>query len=212
MVDYQNVRNLRYTLQGVDLLISTIGGNEQLNLIDAARSAEVRVFVPSEFEGALGHRPTSDDQLDRGTASVMEQLQRWAQSRTHHMAYTVFSCGILYERLGPGGLATYNMGHGQLGGIPIQGDYLVDVENGTAEIVETNSQGRPVQVSLTSVYDVARFVAAAIDLGLQSWPREFKMRGDQLTTREIVTACSDVRGGKSLHATRIGIFVCWDWG
>jgi len=112
------------------------------------------------------------------------------------MAYTVFSCGIFYERLGPGGLATYSIGSSQPGGPPTAGDYLVNVEAATAEIIETNAQGRPVQVSMTSVYDVARFIAAAIDLGPSHWQREYKMRGDQLTTRDIVELCSTVRGGE----------------
>ncbi len=66
------------------------------------------------------------------------------------------------------------------------------METATAEIVETSSNGHAVRVSMTSVYDVARFVAAAIELGTATWPREFKMRGDQMTALDIVTTCSNV--------------------
>ena len=59
-MDKDDIEDLWYILQGVDLVISTIAGNEQLNLIDAARQARVRVFVPSEFEGDLKHRPEND--------------------------------------------------------------------------------------------------------------------------------------------------------
>lgn len=48
MVEYEDVENLRFALQGVDLVISTVGGASQINLIDAARRARVRCFVPSE--------------------------------------------------------------------------------------------------------------------------------------------------------------------
>ncbi|EOO02722.1 putative isoflavone reductase family protein [Phaeoacremonium minimum UCRPA7] len=194
VVDYSNVEDLRYTLQGVDIVISTISGDNQLNLIDAARRARVRLFVPSEFEGALGHRPTNDDPLDRGSQAALDLLRRWSQSRSNPMQYTVFSCGVFYERFAPGGLSTYNIGTGS--NVQNPGDFLVDVGNATAEIVEHNSQGRPIQVSMTSVYDVARFIAAAIDLGPGTWPREFKMRGDQMSVRDIVGACSNTRGGK----------------
>ncbi|KAJ9156139.1 NAD(P)-binding protein [Pleurostoma richardsiae] len=192
VVNFASVENLRYTLQGVDLVISTISGNEQLDLIDAARRARVRLFVPSEFEGALGHRSTPNDPLDRGSAAAMDLLRRWSQSKSSPMQYTVFSCGIFYERFAPGGLGTLNIGAGS--GLSNPGDYLVDIGAQTAEIVEHNAHGRPIQVCMTSVYDVARFVAAAIELGPGNWPREFKMRGDQMSVRDIVGTCSNVRG------------------
>ncbi|KAH8880015.1 NAD(P)-binding protein [Thozetella sp. PMI_491] len=191
VVDFGNVEELRYTLQGVDLLISTIANSEQLNLIDAARRARVRLFVPAEFEGAIAQRP-SNDPLDRGSHAAQELLQRWAQSKSHNMQYTVFSCGIFMERFGPGGLQSYNIGGGS--GLHGPDDYLVNVESATAEIIESNSQGRPAQVTLTSAYDVARFIAAAIEMGPGTWPREFRMRGDQMSVRDLVAACSDVRG------------------
>jgi nucleoside-diphosphate-sugar epimerase len=194
-VDFEDEKGLRYALQGVDVLISTIAGNEQLNLIDAARKARVRLFVPAEFEGAINHRPHGEDPIAPSSAVALDMLRHWAASRSHNMQYTVFSCGILYERFAPGGLFR-RYGMGTSSGVPNQGDYLVDVGSGTADFVEFNSRGQPVQVSMMSVTDVARFVAAAIELGPGDWPREFKMRGDRMTVRDIVTACSNVRGGK----------------
>jgi hypothetical protein len=76
-----------------------------------------------------------------------------------------------------------------------QGDYLIDVGLGTAELPEANAQGRPVQISMTSAVDVAKFVAAAIELGINNWPREFKMRGARLTPQRIQQLCSEVRQG-----------------
>ncbi|KAK4219122.1 hypothetical protein QBC37DRAFT_151309 [Rhypophila decipiens] len=190
-VDFGNVEELRYTLQGVDLLISTISNTEQLNLIDAARRARVRLFVPSEFEGDISHRPATDP-LDRGSHAALDLLDRWSQSRSHPMRYTVFSCGLFMERFGPGGIQTYNIGAGS--GLAGPNDYLVNIEEATAEIVESNGQGRPAHVALTSVYDLAMFIAAAIELGPANWPREFRMRGDHMTLRELVATCSTVRG------------------
>ncbi|ROV92739.1 hypothetical protein VMCG_09035 [Cytospora schulzeri] len=193
VVNYSNVEELRYTLQGVELVISTISGEAQLNLIDAARRARVRTFVPSEFEGALAGRPTSNDLLGRGSEVALRLLQQWSQSNSSPpaMQYTVFSCGVFYERFAPGGLALLNISTGP--NVQNLGDYLVNVGNATAEIVECNAHGAPVVVSMTSVYDVARFVAAAIEMGPNDWPREFRMRGDQLSVRDIFRACSSVR-------------------
>lgn len=194
VVDYSNVENLRFTLQGIDLVISTISGPEQVNLIDAARRARVRCFVPSEFEGALAQRPSETDPLDRGSSTALDWLRRWSSSKQHPMKFTVFSCGVFYERFAPGGLSSINIGashHIQNGG-----DYMIDIGGYTAEIPQNNSQNHSVHVTLTSVFDVARLVAAAIELGIDSWPREFKMRGAHVTTRRLAEICQEVRGGE----------------
>lgn len=195
VVDYSNVEELHYTLQGIDLVISTISGAEQLNLIDAARRARVRVFVPSEFEGSVFHRPGSQasDPLDRGSHAALNLLRQISQAKPTGTQYTVFSCGLFMERFGPGGLQAHNLGAST--GVQAPSDYLVNVSQCVAEIVESSNPQRPAQVALTSVYDVARFVAAAIELGLENWPREFKMRGDHMSVSEVVRLCSVVRGG-----------------
>lgn len=213
-VDYQNVEELHYVLRGIDLLISTISNNEQLNLIDAARRARVRCFVPSEFEGPLSHRPpaNSTDPLDnRGSRAALDLLESWSQSRSHRMNYTVFSCGVFMERFSRGGLQPWGIGTqlGLMGPMQPMSDYLVNVEQGTAEVVERDPQGRTAYVAMTSMYDVARFVAAAVELTgtgtsamgvppLERWPREWRVRGDYMAVGEVVDACELVRGGESL--------------
>ncbi|KAK8095793.1 hypothetical protein PG999_013815 [Apiospora kogelbergensis] len=192
VVDYDSMEDLRFILQGVDLVISTICGTPQINLIDAARRARVRCFVPSEFEGALSHRPSDNDPLDRGSSTALDYLRRWSTSQSHPMKFTVFSCGIFYERLAPGGLDAYKMGYSS--NVQDEGNYLVNLRTGTAEIPEANAQGRSVHIAMTSVFDVAKFVAAAVNLGLNSWPSEFKMRGAHMTTKHLVEICEEVRG------------------
>ncbi|KAI1327336.1 NAD(P)-binding protein [Xylariaceae sp. FL0255] len=190
VVDYDHIESLQFILQGADLVISTISGIEQLNLIDAARRVPVRCFVPSEFEGALDDRPRNDP-FGNDSSSALTELRRWASPRNNRMKYTVFSCGIFYERFAPGGLAAYGMG--ATCGLQTQGSYMIDVEHCTAEIPATNSQGRTVRIAMTSAIEVARFVAAAVDLGLDRWPREYKMSGDRLSPQRIVQYCSQVR-------------------
>lgn len=195
VVNYDDAAGLRFALQGVDLVISTFRGPAQINLIQAARRAGVRHFVPGEFEGGLSHRPT-DDVLDYGSADALTLLRQYSNSASRPMQYTVFSCGIFYERFAPGGLGAYGLGTSM--SIANQGDYLVDMGEGTAHIMETNGSGRTAYVCLTAVDDVARFVAAAVELGLETWQREFKMRGDRLSVRDIFATCSNVRGGSFL--------------
>lgn len=191
------------------MLVSTIQGDSQLHLIQAARRARVRTFVPSEFEGPLAHRPTADDPLDHGSAAALRLLSELSSpSSSHRMRYTVFTCGVFYERFHPGGLAFYNMGAGA--NVQLPGDYLLDVNAATAEIVQHNAQGGLVALAMTSVYDLARYVAGAIEIGPENWPEELRMRGDQLTVLELVQACSTARAGMSCTRPYTIATVCFN--
>lgn len=192
VVDYSDHDKLTFALQGVDLAISTISGTEQLSLINAAGRARVRVFVPSEFEGSLSRRPSHNDPLDRGSTQAIALLKQWESAS--RMKYTVFACGIFMERFHPYGLGYLNIGYGS--GVSAVGDYLLDINHATAEYAAENSKGHTVRVCLTSVYDVVRFIVAAIDLGPRNWPHEFTMRGDRMSVRDVVGTCSRVRNGK----------------
>lgn len=185
--------SLTFALQGVDLAVSTISGAEQLSLINAAGRARVRVFVPSEFEGSVSKRPSRDDALDRGSAEALALLKHWES--VSRMRYTVFACGVFMERFHPYGLGYLNIGYGS--GVSGSGDYLVDINRCTAEYAAENTEGDTVRVCLTSVYDLVRFIVAAIDLGPQNWPHEFTMRGDRMSVRDVVGTCSQVRNGKT---------------
>lgn len=98
VVNYDDQQNLRYNLRGIDLVISTVSGNPQINLIDAAAQSRVRRFVPAEFEGPPGRRPRNDP-LDRGRSAGLQRLRHWSTHRSTPMASTVFSCGVFYEAL-----------------------------------------------------------------------------------------------------------------
>lgn len=186
-MDYHDHGSLGYALQGVDLVISTISGAEQLNLIDASGRGRVRMFVPSEFEGSLSRRQSRNDPLDRGSSQALALLKQWSESS--RMKYTVFSCGLFMERFHPYGLAnTFNIGHGS--GVGGAGEFLVNFSTATAEYAERDSKGHSVRVCLTSVYDVVRYVVAAVDLGPSHWPQEFTMCGDRMTVRDLINACS----------------------
>ena len=190
-VNYYSHESLAYALQGVDLVISTISGPEQLNLILAAGDGHVRHFVPAEFEGSLGHR-ASHDPLDRSSAQGLDLLRHLDQRK--RMRFTVFSCGVLMETFLPCGLGTLGIGYGT--GVANTGEYLVNMSTGTAEYPDCDANRQPTRICLTSVYDLVRFMVAAIDLGPGTWPREFTLRGDRMTLRDVVDSCSMGRTGK----------------
>ncbi|KAF4630909.1 hypothetical protein G7Y89_g7224 [Cudoniella acicularis] len=194
VVNYDDQEDLRYSLRGIDIVISTISGVSQINLMDAAAHSGVRRFVPAEFEGSPSHRPNNDP-LDHGKRAAIDRLRFWSRHPRHRMPFTIFTCGIFYERFSPGGLAAVNIG-GSLG--HSVGEYLMDVQNGTAQIVEFHASGQPIYISMTSVYDVARFVTAAMDLGIDNWPTEFRLRGDRRSITEITEWGAAVKGVPSL--------------
>ena len=87
------------------------------------------------------------------------------------------------------------MGIGFSTGVSYQGSYLMDVGAGTAEIVERTHSGQPTAISMISVNDVGRFLVAAIELGPQTWPGEFRMQGDRKTVTEVLQWAEAVKGG-----------------
>jgi hypothetical protein len=186
VVNYENSSDLRFKLAGVDTVLSTVCGSPQLKLIEAAAAARVRRFVPSEFGGPPARRP-SDDLLDRGHRQAVTLL---AQLESTGMHFCVFTCGILYDRFGPGGLA-----HSQLGlqsGIGSEGAYLMNCRQRVAKLPYNTAGGHPAKVSMISLRDLAHCVVAA--LRLSSWPREFRVRGDRLDVRQIVATAEYVQG------------------
>ncbi|KKY27677.1 putative isoflavone reductase family protein [Phaeomoniella chlamydospora] len=185
-VDYNNGSDLRYKLSGVDTVISTISGNAQIRLIEAAASVHVRRFVPSEFEGPPLLRPPND-LLDRNRRAALQRLQHFSQ---HGMTFTWFTCGIFYERFAPGGLAASGIGHSS--GVSPEGHYIMNVRAMKASLPFMSTADEPVYLSMISARDAARFVVAALDV--PSWPTEWRMRGDRLTVSQVVEIGEQLQG------------------
>lgn len=179
-MDYDNLEDVRYKLIGVDTVISTVIGPAQLSLIEAAADVHVRRFVPSEFEGPLLQRPATNDPLDRGQKSAISLLSE--KRKKYDMEFSVFSCGVFYERFYPGGMAALQLGAGTH--ICGEGDYIVNVRQRTATIPLHSSSD--VYISMTSAEDVARYVVAALDL--HTWPDEFLLAAERMKVDDIVTA------------------------
>ncbi|CAH0015984.1 unnamed protein product [Clonostachys rhizophaga] len=191
IVDYFNPESLQYALRGVDLVISTVSGREQINLILAAGEGTVRHFVPAEFEGKLWQRPPRDG------STAGESALAWLQTFQNRnlMKYTVFSCGVLMEIFHPLGLGSFDMGF--RAGVSHPNSYLINLPEATAEYAVQNAQGQPPgSICLTSVYDLVHFVVLALELGLDAWPREFTLRGDRLSVQELVETYGSARNGK----------------
>ncbi|KAJ4518905.1 hypothetical protein HRR78_001116 [Exophiala dermatitidis] len=208
-VDYSSQADLQFKLAGVDTVISTISGNPQLALIDAAAAVHVRRFVPSEFCGpppSLYMPSPSPSPPPHGLPVDNERhaaaLQRLSQleSQPNGMTFTVFTCGIFYERFAPGGLAASQIGLTNNNDIAHEGAYLMDFRRRTAQIpfaVDVTATGGgggpgPATICMTAARDVARFVIAALELPV--WPREFRFCGERMTVREVVAIAESIQG------------------
>jgi hypothetical protein len=184
-VDYNDTNSIRHSLMGVDTVISTVSGNAQLRLIEAAVACRVRRFAPAEFEGRPALR-IQNDPFDRGRAAALALLQ-------HYRAYiqsTVFVCGILYERFSVGGLRSHRIGVNL--GCSNEGDYIADIRNMTAQAPVYNASDNLASLCLTSAYDVGQFVVRA--LAMSQWPAEMSMCGQRLTVHQLIQAIEQCRG------------------
>ena len=193
VVDYQNPASLAYTLKGVDLVISTVSGKAQLALVEASAAAKVRHFIPSAFSGPEQSSPQNLGQQEWQNLSLVLQHHEARSS----MRYTLFTCGVFYERFGPGGLnalqiSTLNSRHSAVGE---EGNMLVDLRLGKA-IIPVVAGMEELAICLTSAQDAARYVVATIEAyeDMHAWPHEFKFCTERQTMSELVAICARVRG------------------
>ncbi|RMD44606.1 hypothetical protein DV735_g508, partial [Chaetothyriales sp. CBS 134920] len=178
VVDYNNTEDLKFKLAGAHTVISTVSGTAQLNLIDAAASVDVRRFVPSEFGGPPTLRPEGDPLDNQHRAAILKLLQ--LESRG--MSFTVFTCGILYERFAPGGSSSSQIAVNSAMGK--EGKYILDIRQRRAQLPYNTLEGRSAKICLTGARDVAHCIVSALDH--PSWPREFRVRGARMSLRQLI--------------------------
>ena len=186
VVDYSSFETLVFALRGIDTIISTVTGNNQIELIKAAISARVRRFAPAEFEGLPQLRPTTGP-LDRGRA----QARNWLSHYSQNIQSTTFVCGVLYERFLPGGLRQFGIAVNSP--IGLEGSYIMNCTNMYAEAPAYDSNNAPnVTICMTAARDVGRFVTLAIDMN--EWPEELRMRGERVTVKNLVELAQYLKG------------------
>jgi nucleoside-diphosphate-sugar epimerase len=205
VVDYRDQRALQFKLAGTDVVLSTVCGDAQVALMEAAAAAGVKRFVPSEFSGNPSRRPTTE-LIDKGHRRAIVRL---ATLEATGMRFCTFTCGVFYERFGPGGLAQVQIAKGS--GIDAEGCYLLNIRRCTAKLPPSRGQdGSSVKVSMVSLRDLARSIVAA--LKLKTWPREFKVRGDRLTMSELVEAAATMRGKSPWTILELSLTGCLQVG
>jgi hypothetical protein len=188
VVNYEDTNSLQHAVMGVDTIISTVTGPPELELLRAAVAQGVRRFAPAEYEGRPSRRALHDP-LDRGKRTILQWLDHYRQ--LNQIESTVFVCGVLYERFGPGGLRAHRLGlQTELAN---EGDYIVNVRTMRADApVYDANHHLNVFICLTAAQDAARLIVRAIDSS--HWPREMTMAGERMSVVDLTTAIVRVRG------------------
>lgn len=197
-VIYNNHVSLVEALRGVHTVLCVLNAsdpecaNAQLALLRAAVQAGVKRFAPSEF----GLGPLSDSTLPRSGAKgdVSAACERSGLETTR------FSCGIFMNFLGLG--IDYSgddddgarklralAGLDDVGAAPV----IWDIAAGTAEEPVKDDGGSPL-ITLTNIWDVGRFVAAACEMPLGSWEPCMGMIGETLAVEDVTELIGRVSG------------------
>ncbi|KAL9108177.1 MAG: hypothetical protein Q9227_007032 [Pyrenula ochraceoflavens] len=205
-VQYESITSLFYALSDIHTVICTlrVPGPEmadyQINLLNAAITAGVKRFVPSEFDLGSGHDAINlGDELSafdvlRSKVAVWDVCRRAMEEGKIQCAR--FNPGMLMNYFGLG--CPPERREEVLGGLSDR-NIIMDVLNGVAEIPDSNWRA---ELTVTEVGDVGRFVAAVLDL--EEWPSdgEIGIVGQTLPLQEFVELAERVRG-KYFTVTRV---------
>ena len=77
-------------------------------------------------------------------------------------------------------------------GIGPEGAYIIDWRRYTGRTPPPDANGHPASICLTSMRDTAQFVVAA--LSKSNWPREFRIRAEQVDMRDLFAIARSVSG------------------
>ncbi|KAJ5844972.1 hypothetical protein N7534_008641 [Penicillium rubens] len=220
-VNYHSVDSLAAALNGVHTVVSVtsaVDGSQakvQINLLEAAVKAGCKRFAPSQWGfGPIGSENISV--LKWGNEGVWDACVK----QKDKIESAKFNIGSFMNYIGHGmypipsptseeetTLRQLAAGQGYAAGedeacqgLQRQGDlkdgsgaFLIGLRNGVAELPQTED-GRWPRISMTSLRDVGRFVAASLDL--PEWEEDMTMVGDTLTMGELLTHAEAVTGKK----------------
>ncbi|KAH6972894.1 hypothetical protein BKA56DRAFT_492850 [Ilyonectria sp. MPI-CAGE-AT-0026] len=177
-VDYDNVEALTKVLvdNKIDTVISTLflttTGLPQVNLVRASEASQyTRRFIPSIW----GIPYTMEDfEIGRAKLEALEELE------VSTLEYTLFYVGYFLDF----------WGHPRVKTNQLPNIIAVDIEHNVAAIPGSGN----VPVTFTHTRDVAKFVAASLEL--PKWDRESYVIGDTVTWNEFVRIAEEVKGAK----------------
>ena len=162
-----------------------------LNLLRAAIAAgTVQRFSPSDFSlGPLTHK-TVDSLANKST--LLKACQDLVASQSSEIEVAQFQNGMFMQYLAqklPNPSAPAASGNSRKEALlcnledPMMLDYI-DIASGKL-VVSTNASGAPAKITMTSITDIGKFIAAALDLPRALWDGFMGMTGATLTLAEV---------------------------
>lgn len=177
--DLMQPETLKPICAGVDIVISTVGNNEetvpaQKNLIDVAKAQGVKRFIPSDYSVDYRKLDYGDnDNLDK-RKEVLSYLQQSG------LEYTLILNGAFMDNVGTPYMPQFNFDEGTF-------EYWGD---------------RDTLLDFTTTDDTAKYIAEAVsDPDLANTALE--VAGDVLSHKQILAAYEEVTG-KKLQEKRLG--------
>lgn len=189
LIDYEDKQKLAQALEGVDTLISCIWlfgdyVTPQLALLDAAKVAKVRRFVPSDWANPLYDRISAY----KGKGVV------WQAVEASGLEHTRFINGIFMNLWGLG--ASKNKAEA-LGGYDGP-SFVVEFNTAKATIPGDGSD----LLVFSRLQDIARFTVAALDL--DKWEKDSVIVGDKLSYNDVILLAEE-QMGKKFHVTYVSL-------
>ncbi|KAM0716100.1 hypothetical protein Q7P37_008614 [Cladosporium fusiforme] len=202
-VNYANHKNLVAALQDVHTLIIVIKVtgpqwlDVQIALLDAAREAGVKRFAPSEF----GMGQLADERVDVLGVKGRVWEACLVAARESGMEVGRFTCGAFMNYLSIG--EEFDGGQGKIEALAGLDDMNIiwDVGRGKAEEPVQDDDSSP-KITLTDIWDVGKFVAAACELGPGEWEPEMSMVGETIEIAR-ATALLEEYSGRKMDVTRV---------
>ncbi|EGR48278.1 uncharacterized protein TRIREDRAFT_107896 [Trichoderma reesei QM6a] len=179
-VDYASHAQLVQALQGVDTVYSCIWAygpaiqTVQLALLDAAKEAQVRRFVPSEWSV-----PAYD-----AVAYYKPKEAVWEAVKKSGLEHTRFITGIWMNVWGVGAPRDEEGARAGYAGPA----FLADIKAGSITIPGDGTG----KISTTHMVDVGRYAAAALDF--DKWEPDSVVVGDEFTVNELADKIERVTG------------------
>lgn len=140
-VDFTSVKSLTTALEGVDAVISTVGGaavDNQTVLIDAAVAAGVKRFIPSEFGSVTTNPKLKKFPLYGSMFKTRNYLQEKAAAG--ELSWTVLACGAFLDLI-------------------LNTPILLDLHNHTVTMLDEGDN----RMSCTSLPVVGRAIVAILE-------------------------------------------------
>ncbi|KAL5095472.1 hypothetical protein Trisim1_000247 [Trichoderma cf. simile WF8] len=182
VVDYDSHEQLTNALQGVHTVLSCIWaygpavGTLQIALLEAAKEAKVKRFVPSEW---------SIPAYDR-VAYYKAKEPVWEAVKKSGLEYTRFINGLWMNVWAPGAPRDEEVARAGYKGPA----FLLDINSGNITIP---GDGNDI-ISVTDMRDVGKYAAAALDF--EKWDEDSVIVGDKVTINELVEKIEKITGKK----------------